>query len=397
MKGNFKAVFVTALAAMTVPISGIAANPDIDEIVASSPEAKSLSSKLDAEVGNTKYINNLPDPQVDFSHQWGMYGVGNKWGAGVSQSFDWPAAYPARKRLAQSMRDEALATYTEAMAQLRLRVKLLLIDLAYANRDIAIIDSINNSLASLCDKYKLSYKNGDATLLDIKKIEIEQLRMSHELTEAIDNRAVIIGQLQGINPEYDWATGIETVDFPPLAEIYQLSQYEEWAKSADPQRQSLLSKQAVSMDKATVEKKLQLPSLSVGYRYDYEQGDKFNGLSVGFSLPFFAGRNKAKASELEALAYESMVDAREADVTAQMATLRNQAIRERGEYARYKEILGASDSERLLKMALNGGEISLLNYLQETSYFYQAQRDFLSTEHELHSTMARLNRYVPGQ
>lgn len=48
---------------------------------------------------------------------------------------------------------------------------------------------------------------------------------------------------------------------------------------------------------------------------------------------------------------------------------------------------------RLLKMALDGGEISLLEYLQETSYFVDAAREYNAARLEYALVLASLARW----
>lgn len=55
-----------------------------------------------------------------------------------------------------------------------------------------------------------------------------------------------------------------------------------------------------------------------------------------------------------------------------------------------------ADNLRLLRMALKGGEITLLNYLQEISYFSQATLEYNSVKLEYALTMASLLRYFPS-
>jgi hypothetical protein len=53
-----------------------------------------------------------------------------------------------------------------------------------------------------------------------------------------------------------------------------------------------------------------------------------------------------------------------------------------------------TNSIRLLKVALNGGEISLLEYLQEVSYFTEATHEYNVARQDYASTLASLSRYL---
>jgi hypothetical protein len=61
-----------------------------------------------------------------------------------------------------------------------------------------------------------------------------------------------------------------------------------------------------------------------------------------------------------------------------------------GEYA---ELLSAYNNETLLAKALEHGEISLIEYLMEIRYFYEASEKYLQAEKEFHTAVATLYKF----
>ncbi len=367
----------------------------VEEIIETSPQVEALKSKLRAETANSLTTNNLNDPEVEFEHQWGMKGIGNKWGVSVSQGFDWPGTYPARSSAAKLMRKASQSSFDSELSELRLKVKLSLIDLCHANRDAALLDSIKSSLTQLLDKYRTSFDKGETTILDVKKIEIELLGVTRQLNEAIIAREAIVGELRAVNPGFGWENTLSLDQYPAEDGVRTEAEYAEILRQNDNQSRYLNNMKELSLANAKVERNSRMPGFSVGYRYDYELGERFNGLSVGVTLPLFSNRNKVKAAMDEADSYQSAMVSRNTALEAEWNAMRQQAIRLGEECEQYERILTTSDTQRLLKMALDGGEISLLDYLQETAYFKQAQRDYIATEHEMHTVLAKLNRYNP--
>lgn len=367
----------------------------VEEIIETSPQVEALKSKLRAETANSLTTNNLNDPEVEFEHQWGMKGIGNKWGVSVNQGFDWPGTYPARSSAAKLMRKASQSSFDSELSELRLKVKLSLIDLCHANRDAALLDSIKSSLTQLLDKYRTSFDKGETTILDVKKIEIELLGVTRQLNEAIIAREAIVGELRAVNPGFGWENTLSLDQYPAEDGVRTEAEYAEILRQNDNQSRYLNNMKELSLANAKVERNSRMPGFSVGYRYDYELGERFNGLSVGVTLPLFSNRNKVKAAMDEADSYQSAMVSRNTALEAEWNAMRQQAIRLGEECEQYERILTTSDTQRLLKMALDGGEISLLDYLQETAYFKQAQRDYIATEHELHTVLAKLNRYNP--
>ena len=59
----------------------------------------------------------------------------------------------------------------------------------------------------------------------------------------------------------------------------------------------------------------------------------------------------------------------------------------------YESALKNDNSVELLKKSLEGGQISLLDYLGEMDYYMQAERDYLDVQYRYHQTLANLNKY----
>ncbi|MDE6369672.1 MAG: TolC family protein, partial [Muribaculaceae bacterium] len=51
----------------------------VSEILANNPTLAARRANVNADILGLKADNNLADPEVEFEHQWGQPGVGNKW------------------------------------------------------------------------------------------------------------------------------------------------------------------------------------------------------------------------------------------------------------------------------------------------------------------------------
>lgn len=386
-------IILTAAIAATLPAWGYESD-DIAAIVATSPEMREASAAYKAASAQSSTTNNLNDPEVEFEHQWGARGIGNKWGVSVSQGFDWPGLYRSRSREASAARWAGLSLYETKRDELTLRVELMMINLCYVNKEIALLDSVMNSLENLEEKYRRGFEQGETSILDVKKIELEIIGVKSDYNELLDRREEIGGQLRGINPDADWERLLAIDDYRDEGAIKSEADYAEALRLNNPQSRYLADMRTLAQQSYETTKMSNMPGFSVGYRHDYELGEKFNGITVGMTLPFFSGRNKAKAASLETEIYATAIEAQQERLDAEWVSLRQRAVRLTAECREYQTALASADSQRLLKMALDGGEINLLTYLQESAYFQQARRGYLATEHQMHAVMAQLNRYI---
>ena len=140
-------------------------------------------------------------------------------------------------------------------------------------------------------------------------------------------------------------------------------------------------------------KKGWLPKLELGYQYTNELGDGFNGVTVGASIPIFSNKRKVAAAKAEAVANELHRTTYENETEARIKSEYAQAVALKSQLAQYIDIIADNNNFTVLRKALDGGQITLLNYLLELRYFLDAKNKYLDIEHTYHATLASLSRY----
>ena len=136
-----------------------------------------------------------------------------------------------------------------------------------------------------------------------------------------------------------------------------------------------------------------LPKLELGYQYTNELGDGFNGVTVGASIPLFSNKRKVAAAKAEAITNELNRNTYRNDVEAQLKADYAQAVALKSQLTQYFDIIADDNNFTVLRKALDGGQITLLNYLLELRYFLDAKNKYLDLEHSYHATLASLSRY----
>ena len=91
------------------------------------PRAEQLRAQ--AEIETMKADNQLPPPEAEFSRVWGSNAeVGNKWALSISQGFDWPGIYSARREAVRKARTASQYLYESTLLEARAEARQLLID-----------------------------------------------------------------------------------------------------------------------------------------------------------------------------------------------------------------------------------------------------------------------------
>lgn len=107
-------------------------------ITANSPILKAYMLEAESELENLRAENELPAPELGGSYLWGRGETGNKWSVSVSQGFDWPGAYKARRRAAGKGEDAMEALRVANYCDKLLEVKQALVGLIGARKRLAL-------------------------------------------------------------------------------------------------------------------------------------------------------------------------------------------------------------------------------------------------------------------
>ena len=121
----------------------------INLIVENNPGLRAKAATAEADKADLANANVLPDPEVSVSNMWGYSHLGNKFSVGVSQSFDWPGAYGARRSAASSRNQAAAFRMLAERLDVALSAKEQLYELVYIRQQIDLLHNLEGNLDSL--------------------------------------------------------------------------------------------------------------------------------------------------------------------------------------------------------------------------------------------------------
>lgn len=375
----------------------VAQAQSFDEIlyaIAQNNQQLKAQTKINESIVQTVKSENVLDaPEVGFEHNWSNHGLGTKWGLSLSQNFDWPGVY--------GKRGKAVAATISAMDYLNrcnyidklLEIKLAMIDVVNINERMNIYRLVRDNMQQLADKYQKAYANGEVSILDLNKIKIQCVAIERQLSQLKIQQSVLRSSLETLNGGGDCSCYISQLNDYPQDELHSEDDYVAVINEHDPEisyNQLLVKSEKYNADAAKMSR---FPGFSVGYKYTNELGDVFNGFTVGLSLPFFSQNNKIKATRAIQEAEEYKLQQIKVQKLATLYAQRQQALTLHKEIEQYSFVFVDSDNMQLLQKALDGGQISLIDYLQEVNFFLSAQQDYLDVIYQYHLTVATLNRY----
>ncbi|WP_080904407.1 TolC family protein [Parabacteroides sp. Marseille-P3160] len=347
-----------------------------------------VAQKLDAQAGN-----NLEDPSVSYTHQYG-----NKEGLGIqgeliaSQAFDFPSLYVQRNQWAKIKSEELDYRQTEKRQEILMEAQLICLDLVQLNRKRQLLEERRENAEQLSALYAQRLEKGDANILETNKIRLELLNIKTEarLTEA--ERTAKLQALAALN-------GGEAISFTDTAyrqapELLSFEELKAEALAATTSLKALEQAQLAAQRYVGVSKAQGLPGFEVGYRLNTAVGgERFNGFLVGIRVPLFSNRNRVKQAKAQSLYTELQLETASTALERKLQGLYLQSLALKKSVDEYRDELGSRDNTDLLNKALHMGQISMIEYFVNIMTYYQSIDNYLQLQNQYQKVMAELYRF----
>jgi len=359
--------------------------PIIASVVDGNQSIKAGEASIAAELEAARADNALEGPEVEFEHLWASGTSDKKWNIGLTQEFAFPGLYAARSKASNAAAEASRLVLLGVKADKALAAKLLIIDLIDAHRRGAYYEEVRANLDRIAALVRKSYDFGDATVLDLRKTSLALIDIERAITDIRADIASLRASLAGL--------GAEIPDDDNLFSAYPV-------QSCQPPSatDSLLcairdAETAAAAAKAKAVKLQAWPTFAVGYRHAFEENRHYNGLSVSMRLPSFSQSKKRRAAELEAEAISFETSARIVEKNSEDRGLYQAAADLAAGMEKYRDLSGDNSYLDLLAKAYDGGELTVIDYLNEINLFTSARLNYLDLQYRYNLTLARLNRY----
>ena len=332
---------------------------------------KALQQQLAAGADANLAEARLEGPEVEFGYLFGEDGR-RRHDFGVSQSFDFGALTGARKRLALEYRASRRDILTQA--------RKLVYRIINCNALIAEYTRRADNARAVEQAYRSGYEKGEFSVIDYRKAAVGLAEAEGTLRLCEVERDGLLAELKNLNGGEGiviTACEQETVLLPGSFGL--------WLEQASGKSSAL---EYVRTSTSTSEKQLKLsrseafPSLSVGYKSEVVPGEGFRGVSVGVSIPLWSAGKKISSAKKQLEAARLA----EQDALVQFRTnaenLYEKAASLAESAAGYALLTDSDEGLRDLQKALDSGQMSLLDYMNEISYFYSSRELALQTQLE---------------
>lgn len=319
-----------------------------------------------------KASNNLMNPDVEASYQWGKPGsIGNKQTLTATQSFEFPASYYYRSKATDHRIKQRDAIYQQERINVLLQAQNLCIEIIYLNQLVAEFQRRLEHADQLYKSVQKQFDVGAVSILDLNKSRLNLMNAQSDYDQAKaekEGKQLVLTQMNGgisielsqnnfpapsvpvdFNSWYETTTGIN----PDLIAAYQESE---------------ATRRALSLSKSNG-----LPKLTVGYTMEHLADELFQGAVFGVSLPLWENKNQVRQAKARKVAANYQLQETIIAQKTQYEELYKQLVQLEQNCKLYNETLLTMSNDALLLKAYQKGELSLLEYLMELSYYYDTK------------------------
>lgn len=344
------------------------------------------ANKAEAKIGLTP-----SNPVVNYGRMPGSTkAMGTKTVFGISQEFNFPTTYKTQNNVAKQKSAISDWDFQVVRQEVLLDAQLTYIEYTFVTKQKEELEKRLLSSKKWLKFYQAKLDIGGASIIEYNKAKIQFLSASSKLkmlNQELESKLSKLKMLVGDNAltfdktEYP---KIETLQADSLKANYQRSSPQMiWFK-----QQNQLAKLQVKNAKHQV-----LPNFEVSYEGEKSMEGSYRGVNAGMSIPIWQDKNKIKQAQLASKYVE-------ANAYSQQAILLNSfevAYQRMQEYnallQEYRKVMDSSIHIEHLDKALQLGELSVMDYFTELSFYYETIDNYLSLEKEFFSQQAQVYQF----
>ena len=364
------------------------------QIAQNNTTLKALHRQMQASVLANGSNLSLTDPEAEVAYLVGTpKGVPNRTNVSLTQSLDWDVLLGRRSALAKANNQVAYNDYRRAVQQVLAEADEQFTSLVYYNKLCGELSQRQTLAEEIERLYQQKFERGDINQLEVNKVRLNASVCRADWARAHNERQQILANLQRLNGGHavaftDTVYPLAGKALPPLVDFQS-------ALAGSLAVQTAQAAVAQSEAEIKVAKAEGLPALTVGFQGEYIKQNNYSGLSLGFTVPIWGNsRKKNRKAEAELAANRLTVDDVIYQERAQVAKLYASAQQLQQAANALQKDMQLMNNDQLLRRSLELGQISLLDYLLELSFYYTARTSQLEAERDAQLAVSALRSKI---
>jgi cobalt-zinc-cadmium efflux system outer membrane protein len=335
---------------------------------------------------------NPENPKIDYEYLPGRPdGAGTQKDVSITQGIDFPTTYGKRRSVSQEQIKSSDIQFNVFRQEVLLEAKLSCLDYAYRTKLQAELDKRLKDASTLLDAINRKAEQGESNILDLNKIRLLQLEIKNQ-SEL--NRS----ELKRLQHKLDELNGGDALDlsnvtYPTQPSLPAFENLDSLIEANDPVVKAVRQEREVNKEQVGLSRSITLPKFEGGFHRQSILGQTYQGVHVGMTIPLWENNNRVKAEKAKLVHTEYQITEHRTKHYFENKQLFEQYTHWQNTFKEYQDILGSANNDQLLQRAFQAGELSLIEYLMEVRYFYDAIGKSLDAEREMQQSVARLYRF----
>ncbi|MEA3445973.1 MAG: TolC family protein [Bacteroidota bacterium] len=345
-------------------------------------ETKKIGFRTDINPDNPKVgYGNFPGTKSDYGHKSHF---------SISQSFEFPTIYATKRKIADEKNTISNYEYQQFRQELLLQAKLAYYDFIFLLKKKKEISKRLQHSGQLFQSYKTGFDMGNVSVLDVNKAKIQFLKAksNYELTKQklqskIKELELFIADDLQISKDTLYSNISAEILDTVLAGMHK----------TDPQLLWIAQNRVIAQMNIKLKKQEILPNFEISYEREYEPAASFSGFKAEISIPLWQNKNTVKLAKAQAQYAGHQAKALYIKRINEIEKLYEQKNEYGNLLQEYSKTLENAGNLRYLEKALEMGQLSIIDYFNELSFFYNSIDEYLKIEKEYYKTDARLNSF----
>ncbi|MDR2292413.1 MAG: TolC family protein [Prevotellaceae bacterium] len=361
----------------------------LQQIETNSATLNALRLETEAKKANNRTGIYLSDPEIEFNYLWGKPAeTGTRKDISIKQSFDFPAVYINKNKISKLENSNLELEYKSERINLLLAAKQICIQLTYYKMLAKEYEYRLQNAKNIAVAYKIKLEKGETNAIENNKAQLYLNSVENEIKNIETEQNSLLSELAQLNGGKEIVFAAEKFSDKQLP-----LNFEQWyaqAEAKNPLLQYIKGQIAINQQQVKLNKSLAFPKFTTGYMREQVAGQRFEGISIGISIPLWENKNRVRQAKMQTKASTANFEDKQMQFYNSLQNMYVKAINLQQTLQKYRKSLSEYNNERLLNKALEAGEISLLDYLLESQYYYELFNKMLETERDYELTVAKL-------
>lgn len=353
-----------------------------------------ISEKQYQETQKLSYKTGLnpENPMVEYDHLPGSpEGAGIQKDFSVTQGLDFPTSYGKRRSVSKEQIALSDLQFSAFRQNVLLEAKLVCIDYVYRRKLQIELDKRLQNANTLLEAITKKTEQGESNILDLNKVRLLQLEIKSQVELNVSEIKTLQHKLDELNSGAP--LDLSQIDYPVISPIPPFETIDSLIESNDPVVKIFKQEKEITKEQVELTRSLTLPKFEGGYHQQSILGQKYQGFHVGMTIPLWENKNMVKTEQARLVHSKYLITEHRTKHYYENKQLYERYMHWQKTFAEYESILASANNEQLLEKAFGAGQLSLIEYLMEVRYFYDANEKLKASEREFYRAVCELYKF----